>query len=201
MNISTNAGVWVAALLTVGLFSWMYKENPWFRVVEHIYVGAQVGHLAIVGLQNVQEMAWKPLTQGNMLLILPLAGGVMLFSRWSRKYAYLSRVPVAYIMATTAAVLISGTIKSSFLDQITATMKLGLTSVNNVIFVISCVSATAYFLFTLDQKSIAGPVTLGGRYALMVAFGAAFGYTVMSRISLFTGRMQFLLGDWLGLIR
>jgi hypothetical protein len=36
---------------------------------------------------------------------------------------------------------------------------------------------------------------------LMLGFGASFGYTVMSRISLLIGRMQFLLGDWLGVIQ
>jgi uncharacterized membrane protein (Fun14 family) len=34
---------------------------------------------------------------------------------------------------------------------------------------------------------------------LMVGFGAGYGYTVMSRVSLLIGRFQFLLGDWLGL--
>jgi hypothetical protein len=34
----------------------------------------------------------------------------------------------------------------------------------------------------------------------MVTFGASFGYTVMARISLLTGRVQYLLRDWLGLI-
>ena len=42
------------------------------------------------------------------------------------------------------------------------------------------------------------PLILG---SLLVTFGAAFGYTVMARISLFIGRLQFLLGDWLGLLR
>jgi len=36
-------------------------------------------------------------------------------------------------------------------------------------------------------------------YFLMVSFGAGYGYTVMSRISLLIGRLQFLLYDWLGL--
>ena len=31
----------------------------------------------------------------------------------------------------------------------------------------------------------------------MLSFGASFGYTVMARISLVIGRMQFLLFDWL----
>ncbi len=35
---------------------------------------------------------------------------------------------------------------------------------------------------------------------LMVAFGASFGYTVMTRKSLLIGRSQFLLGEWLELL-
>jgi len=34
---------------------------------------------------------------------------------------------------------------------------------------------------------------------LMVSFGAGYGYTVMSRVSLLIGRFQYLLDDWLGL--
>ena len=35
----------------------------------------------------------------------------------------------------------------------------------------------------------------------MIAFGASFGYTVMARVSLLIGRIQFLLHDWLGVIQ
>lgn len=34
----------------------------------------------------------------------------------------------------------------------------------------------------------------------MIGFGSAFGYTVMARISLLIGRIQYLLGPWLGII-
>jgi hypothetical protein len=34
----------------------------------------------------------------------------------------------------------------------------------------------------------------------MVTFGAAFGLTVMSRMSLLIGRIDFLLRDWLHLL-
>ena len=33
---------------------------------------------------------------------------------------------------------------------------------------------------------------------LMISFGAGYGYTVMSRLSLLIGRFQFLIEDWLG---
>jgi hypothetical protein len=38
-----------------------------------------------------------------------------------------------------------------------------------------------------------------GQYMMMVAFGAAFGATVMSRMTFLIGRLMFLLRDWLGI--
>jgi len=35
----------------------------------------------------------------------------------------------------------------------------------------------------------------------MITFGASFGYTVMSRMSLLIARMDFLVGTWLGLLK
>ena len=45
-----------------------------------------------------------------------------------------------------------------------------------------------------------GEAVHGGQ-GLMVGFGAGYGYTVMSRVSLLIGRFQFLLEDWLGIVR
>ncbi|MDP2856465.1 MAG: hypothetical protein Q8P50_00620 [Bacillota bacterium] len=38
-----------------------------------------------------------------------------------------------------------------------------------------------------------------GKVFLLVSFGAAFANTVMARMSLLLGRMQFLLQTWLGI--
>jgi hypothetical protein len=45
-----------------------------------------------------------------------------------------------------------------------------------------------------------GGVAKVGIVFLMIGFGSSFGYTVMARVSLLIGRVQFLLEDWLGLI-
>jgi hypothetical protein len=197
--ISTDIGVWIAALATIGLFSWMWKENPWFRMSEHMFVGAALGHLATVGLENIQSMAWKPLLAGKTIMLLPFIGGLLLYTRWSKRYSFMSRIPMGFIMGVTASLVISGAIKSNLIDQVNATM-LPWTSVNNIIFLICCLSGTAYFLFSPKAKWF-DQVTYVGRYSLMCAFGAAFGYTVMSRIALFTGRMQFLLTDWIKIMK
>jgi hypothetical protein len=195
--LNPTVGTWVAALLTLGLFSWMYKENAWFRVVEHVYVGASLGHLAVVGYGNIQSIAWNPALQGKYLMWLPIIGGFLLYSRWFKQYMWLSRVPMGFLVGTTGAVVLTGSIKSMLVDQVIATM-MPFNTVNNVLFVGLAVAATMYFMFTLQAKW-AAPIIDLGRYSLMVAFGATFGYTVMSRISLFTGRMQFLLFEWLKL--
>ena len=42
--MSIDAGTWVAALLTLALFSFLYKENPVFRFAEHLLVGVSAGY-------------------------------------------------------------------------------------------------------------------------------------------------------------
>ena len=194
--MSVTAGTWLAAFLTIGLFSWMWKENPWFRLVEHIYVGAALGVLAIQGYQSVLDIAWKPATQqGKAILWIPLFMGALLFSRWSKKYMWVSRSSLGFLVGTTAAVSMNGAIKAQLTAQVAATM-MKLNTVNNIIFVLITACATLYFVFTLQQKW-AQPIVNLGKYGMMIAFGATFGNTVMSRISLFTGRLQFLLFTWL----
>lgn len=196
MNATT--GTWLAAFLTLGLFSWMWKENPWFRLVEHIYVGAALGVLATQGYQSVVDIAWKPATQqGKAILWIPLFLGALLFSRWSRKYMWISRSSMGFLVGTTAAVSMNGAIKAQLTAQVAATM-MPLNSLNNIIFVAITAASTLYFVFTLQAKW-AAPIIDLGKYGMMIAFGATFGNTVMSRISLFTGRLQFLLFTWLKL--
>jgi hypothetical protein len=57
-----------------------------------------------------------------------------------------------------------------------------------------------YFFFSVEHSGVIGAVSRIGIWFLMVAFGASFGFTIMARISLLIGRMQFLLGDWLNIL-
>jgi len=73
-------------------------------------------------------------------------------------------------------------------------------SFTNIVFVISMLSTLFYFFFSFSQVSRAGGVLKVARWVMMIAFGASFGSMVMSRTSLFLGRAQFLLGDWLNIL-
>ena len=69
-----------------------------------------------------------------------------------------------------------------------------------VIILIGVICTLVYFYFSKEHKGILKPVSRLGIMFIMIGFGASFGYTVMARVSLLIGRIQFLLGPWLGLI-
>jgi hypothetical protein len=58
-----------------------------------------------------------------------------------------------------------------------------------------------YFYFSKEHKGLYGKFSNVGVWFMMIGFGASFGYTVMARLSLLIGRLQFLLGDVMGLIK
>ena len=38
-HVSGDIGVWVAAVLTLCIFSFLYKDNPFYKFAEHLFVG------------------------------------------------------------------------------------------------------------------------------------------------------------------
>ena len=44
VNIFNVIGVWVAVFLTLMVLSFLYKENPFFRLTEYIFIGLSSGY-------------------------------------------------------------------------------------------------------------------------------------------------------------
>ena len=65
--------------------------------------------------------------------------------------------------------------------------------INNLITLIGVISVLFYFFFSVEHRGIGQAIARTGIVFLMIAFGAAFGYTVMSRMSLLIGRFDDLI--------
>jgi hypothetical protein len=74
-----------------------------------------------------------------------------------------------------------------------------LTIFSGLVVVAGLFSTLSYFYFSREHEGIMGRSARVGTYFLMIFFGTTFGYTVMSRVSTFIGRMDFLLSDFLHL--
>lgn len=211
-------GIWIAAILTLCMYSFLYKDNPAYKFGEHLYVGTSVGYMIVITWYNVMwPNLFNPLRTNPVFywyLIIPALLGVCMLFRFVRQYTWVSRYALAYYVSLGAGLSIPAILQAYVLRHMWSTfvplwastegvegsfiVKLGVASAPLVIF-IGVLSVLIYFFFSLEHKGFIGRVSQVGIYFLMITFGSSFGYTVMARISLLIGRMQFLLEDWMGL--
>ncbi len=193
--------------MTLCIYSFLYKDNPFYKLAEHLFVGISAGYWATLEYQNVfRPNLWDPLTQeGRLLLLVPFVFGILLFSRFIKRFSWLSRWPMALIIGIYAGITIVGYGSGDLILQIHANLlplwtDHWLTSVNNILLTVGVITGLIYFFFSKEHKGALGVGAKVGVWFLMISFGASFGYTVMSRMSLLIGRVYFLLGNWLHLI-
>lgn len=200
MNISTDIWVWIGALGTLAMFSFIFKENPVYRWCEHLYVGAGAGYAISVNVKSIVDKAWTPLTQdGKIVLLIPVIFGVLLYARFINRIAWLSRWPMSFLVGVGSGLAIYGVVNSQLLAQIRASL-LPLNKVNNIIMVFGVLSILLYFFFSMEHKGAVKHGASVGRWIMMITFGVSFGNVVMGRISLLLGAMETILGNWLGLL-
>lgn len=210
MNISTDPWVWIAALLTLMILSFLYKDNPFYKLAEHIFMGLSVGYILTIYWYNyIIPRIYQPLfvqTPHQWDLIFPILLGLMTFGIFSNKYNWTIKYPLAFYIAGYAGIRIPLLIQTFILRQVEASFltpadftSIG-SSIDAVLIFGGLVTTLIYFFFSQKRKYGLGGAANVGITFIMVAFGAAFGYTVMARISLLIGRMQFLLYEWLGIM-
>jgi len=207
----TTFGIWLGAACTLAIWSFLYKDNPFYKVAEHIFVGISAAYWFIYIIYNVliPNLFSKLIFDfsGNWLLILPGILGLMMLSRLSQKLDWLSQYPMALIIGTSAGLALLQYLKTDVITQMTSTMLNPLhassptVAIGQVILIVGTISALVYFYFSIKHTGVVGGVAKMGIFFLMISFGAAFGYTAMARISLLIGRLQFLFVDWLGVLK
>ena len=197
-----NIGTLIAVFLTLCIFSFLYKDNPFYKFAEHLLVGISVGYFLVTAVNTtVLPKLISPLfIQGNLIYIIPGILGFLMFARFSPRLSWLSRISLALIIGAGAGVSIPAVMQAQIMAQMKASM-VSFVSINGIIVVLAISTTLIYFFFSKEHKGWFGGTAKVGIWFLMIFFGATFGYTVMSRISLLIGRMQFLLGDFLGIIK
>ncbi|MGR3320215.1 MAG: hypothetical protein ACUZ8O_17250 [Candidatus Anammoxibacter sp.] len=216
---SNGFGVIVAAGLTLAMYSFLYKDTPIFKIAENLYVGVSLGYTIIITWYNflkpdLFDPLIVPLFSSNAdvspkySLIIPLILGGLILTRLSKSFSWLSRWSFAYIVGLGAGIGIPRIISSFIIKQVEPSLKPlfvsgepFLATVNTILILVGVISVLFYFFFSVEHTGTRARISQIGVWFLMVSFGASFGYTVMGRMSLLIGRMQFLLKDWLGVLQ
>ncbi len=223
-------------IATFGLYSVLWRENKFYRFWEHVFLGLAAGWaLVTLWIETLKPLWWDKMVgsiaeNGNtaepgfwawaFMLPIGLAG----YFVFSRKHAWVGRVPVAIIIGLWSGQQFDVWIQK-YWPQMNASMvplfptNFGFRpqvpldnpvlkatieqnvylsqAIGNLIGTITLLSVLAYFLFGIELKSkfMQGTTKLG-RYLLMVGFGAIFGSTVMMRFTLLIDRMYFIWIEW-----
>lgn len=204
MAPSVLIGAWVAAGLTLFMFSFLYKDNPFFRFGEHLYVGVSMGYTIVRIYYDVMvKSLYVPVAQeGKWWFLIAAVLGLLILTRFIPKISWLSRISFAVIVGFGSGVAIPRIISSNILQQVQGTLKpilnsgqspFGMAQFNALLILVGVITVLIYFFFSIEHK---GPIKVAARigiYFLMINFGAGFGYTVMARMSLLIGRFDDLI--------
>lgn len=196
----------IAGLLTLAIFSFLYRDNPVYKMAESLLIGVSMGYFLVITWTNtLMDLLFVPLTQNSKWsLVVPLALGLMMFGRFHQRTSSLSRIPIAVLIGSGAGVAIPAMLEARILKQISATVgplitESGGPDFSVIVVLLGVLSTLAYFYFSREHKGALGAVAKGGTYFMMIFFGTTFGYTVMSRMSTLIGRVEFLLSDFMRL--
>lgn len=213
--------IFLAGLSTLAIYSFLVKENPFFRFFEHFYIGIATGIGIIAGIRTFlwpevlklmlgfNRMPYPDGTypesynQAYLLLLIPMAFGSLYYFILSSKHNWLAQVVIGFQLGYTGGNAFKGVL-NEIIPQLNDSFRplyipgdLG-GSISNVIFIITLLSVLSYFIFSfkLSEGGVLAKSAFLGRWMMMGCFGAFFGTTIMARMALFVERLSFLINEW-----
>ena len=132
-----TAGVWFAALMTLAVLSFLWRDNPVYKLAESVVVGVSAGYWMIVAtwdtlvpkLAGALVPAW---TKAHLMPslesagvdwwgLVPLGLGMLLLCRLSARVSWLGIFPLAFVVGTFAGLRFVQNVESDLVAQV-ATM-------------------------------------------------------------------------------
>lgn len=125
----------IAAFLTLCVFSFLYKDNPFYKLAEHLFVGVSAAYWMVLAFWNTIVASLIPRLSNslaaafqvtpiidplNMLYWVPVALGIMLLLRLSSNLGWLSRWTVGFTVGITSGLYFTSALRSNVMEQISA---------------------------------------------------------------------------------
>lgn len=198
-------GALLALVLTLAIFSYIYKETVVFRFAEHLFLGLATAHRMVTAYKYLADNAWTPMVRGDFLMIGGFVFGILILFMLSKRTEWVSRWPLALMTGATVGLGVRALISVNLVRQISATFEPfalrldALQTLDAVGVLIGTVTTLAYFIFTYKHQGVLKVSSRIGRIVLMLGLGGYFGNTTMSRLTLLSGRVVEILKT-LGLV-
>ncbi len=185
----------ISGAITIAIYSFLYRENSAFRIAEHILIGSFTGHTLVMAVKNIQEVGVSRVAGGDLIFIIPILLGVMMFIRYIPQYAWTVRYPLAVLVGVTAGIEARARFHGWIWTQVTETITLPLNNLTNIVIVVSLLAVMSYFTFTVKHTGAVGQWTRVGRLILLLTFGMTISMDLISRLGSVTARFDWLFSN------
>jgi hypothetical protein len=201
-------GIFVGATLTIFALSYLAGDNLLYRLALHIFLGALVGYAFGITIREVWGRLiadpWRDDLSGNLALFIPVGIGFGLFVFKSiPRLAYIGNFFLSPLIGFGIAIALIGAFVGTLAPQFGATVNVMSTSpLEGVFIVVGTVCTLMAFDFTFTQRrrgllgalgKVIGWAGTVGRGFLTIAFGVAFAGAITAALSVFIGRIQYLI--------
>ncbi|HAQ62489.1 TPA: hypothetical protein DCR49_10930 [Candidatus Delongbacteria bacterium] len=196
---------WVPVLATVMVMSFLYKDNPLYKIGENIFIGVSLGYMWILMWQYtikpffimpVQDM-FVEFHFWDITYIIWFLLALTMFFRFSRKKAWVANYYFGFLFGYTAGYYIPIAVQNILLQSTNLMKPMNQGSFFEttkwIVIIFGTFAALMYFFFSKPHKGVLGKTARVGIVIMMIFFGAAFGSTVMGRVSLFIDRALLLV--------
>jgi len=216
--------IFLGGISTLAVFSFLYRENPFYRFFEHLYIGIATGWGIIAAVRNfLWPRVFKPLlgadlmvfpdgslsqpyNQAYLLFLLPMSFGLLYYAILSKRHSWLAQLVIGFELGYAGGLAFKGTF-IELLPQLFDSFRplyvpgSAAESLANIVFVLTLTSSMVYFFFTFKRTpgGIVSRCSGVGRWMMMGCFGAFFGSTIMAHMALLVERLDFLIHQWAAL--
>lgn len=128
--------IFIGGISTLAIYSFLYKENPFYRFFEHLFIGIATG---ITIMATIKEFFWplilkpllgidrimfpdgaysEPYNIYNLLYLLPMAFGLLYYAMLTKKHAWLAQLVIGFSLGIGGAMAFKG-ILTELIPQLT----------------------------------------------------------------------------------
>jgi hypothetical protein len=173
--------IFIAGIATLAIYSFLYRENPFYRIFEHLFIGIAT---AITIMKAFRDSLWpvyfKPLFGYNRLILpdgtfsdpydyrlllylIPIVFGLLYYFILSKRHAWVAQLPIGFMLGVAAGLAFKGffnEVMPQLYDSFRSIYVLNefdgsldyYASISNIIFIVTLLSAMIYFFFTFRRK-------------------------------------------------
>ena len=183
----------ISGVLSLAVYSFLYRENSAFRFAEHILLGSFTGHTLVMAVKNINETGVARIVSGELVYIIPVILGILLFARYFKDYAWITRYSFAVLIGITAGVEARARFHGWIWKRVTETLSTPLTDLSAIIILVAMLAVMSYFTFTVKHTGAVNIWARIGRGLLLMTFGMTIAMDMISRTGSVTARFSWMI--------